>query len=103
MNQTTRQALDGLRRPVTTTFADNASVSQAWNQLDQLTGVTDSKGVTRKIQFIQKTVVEQGTDEGDTSMCADILPRFLLQLHDLLEHIAKRGMFPSPSVRFCTR
>ena len=36
---------DGLRRPTATTFADNASASQAWNQLDQLTQVTDPKGV----------------------------------------------------------
>ena len=45
LNQTTRQTRDGLRRPTATTFADNASASQAWNQLDQLTQVTDPKGV----------------------------------------------------------
>lgn len=45
LNQTTRQSLDGLRRPTDTTFPDNSSVRQAWSQLDQLTRVTDPKGV----------------------------------------------------------
>ena len=47
LNQTTRQTLDGLRRPTATTFPDNTSAVQAWNQLDQLTQVTDPKGVQR--------------------------------------------------------
>jgi RHS repeat-associated protein len=45
LNQTTAQTLDGLRRPVATTFADNSAASQNYNQLDQLTSVTDPKGV----------------------------------------------------------
>jgi YD repeat-containing protein len=45
LNQTTRQTLDGLRRPTATTFADNTAATQAWNALDQLTQLTDPKGV----------------------------------------------------------
>ena len=45
MAQTTRQTLDGLRRPTQTTFADSNAASQAWSQLDQLTAVTEPKGV----------------------------------------------------------
>ena len=45
LNQTTRQTLDPLRRPIATTFADNTVATQTWNGLDQLTHVTDPKGV----------------------------------------------------------
>ena len=45
LSQTIRQTLDGLRRPVATAFADNASTAQTYNQLNQLTQVTDPKGV----------------------------------------------------------
>ncbi len=39
------QALDGLRRSTATAFADNTAATQAWNALDQLTQLTDPKGV----------------------------------------------------------
>ena len=45
LNQTTRQVLDNLRRPIATTFADNAQATQSYNQLDQLTQARDPKGV----------------------------------------------------------
>ena len=45
LNQSTRQSLDGLRRVTATTFADNTFAQQAWSPLDQLTQVTDPKGV----------------------------------------------------------
>lgn len=45
LNQTTRQSLDALRRPATTTLADNAVAIQAWSALNQISTVTDPKGV----------------------------------------------------------
>lgn len=51
LSQTTRQSLDGLRRPTSTTFADNNAATQAWNGLDQLTQVTDPKGVATRYTY----------------------------------------------------
>jgi RHS repeat-associated protein len=48
LNQTNRQTLDGLGRPTATIFADNTSAAQSWNPLDQLTGITDPKGVATR-------------------------------------------------------
>jgi YD repeat-containing protein len=39
-----------LRRPTVTTFPDNNSTARAWNQRDQLTQVTDPKGVQTSYQ-----------------------------------------------------
>ena len=66
LNQPTRQVLDGLRRPVTTVFADNATATQAWNQLDQLTRVTDPKGVASSYQTnaFGEVVAEASPDIG---------------------------------------
>ena len=51
LNQTTRQTLDGLRRDLATTFADNSAAQQAWSQLEQLTQVTDPKGVATQYSY----------------------------------------------------
>ncbi|RYF30166.1 MAG: RHS repeat protein, partial [Comamonadaceae bacterium] len=39
-----------LGRRITTTFADSTAASQAWNQLDQLTRVTDPRGLATTYQ-----------------------------------------------------
>ncbi len=73
LNQTTRQTLDGLKRPSATTFADNAAATQAWNQLDQLTQVTDPKGVAT--QYVRnafgEVLSEASPDTGTTSYQRD--------------------------------
>jgi RHS repeat-associated protein len=51
LNQTTRQTVDGLRRTTATTFADNTSATQTWNQLDQLTQVKDPKDVATQYTY----------------------------------------------------
>ena len=69
LNQTTRQTLDGLRRPVATTFADNTQSAQAFNALDQLTAVTDPKGVatTYSRNAFGEVVAEASPDIGSIS------------------------------------
>ena len=66
LQQATRQTLDGLRRPVTTTFADNSFVGQGWNGLDQQTHVVDPKGVqtTYQTNAFGDVMSETSTDIG---------------------------------------
>lgn len=73
LNQSTRQALDGLRRPTSVAYADNATASQGWNQLDQLTHVTDPKGVrtTYARNAFGEVVSESSPDIGTISYTRD--------------------------------
>ena len=73
LNHTTRQTLDGLRRPVTTFFADNTSSVLAWGQLDALTGVADPKGVRTSYQTnaFGEVMLETSPDIGNLSYTRD--------------------------------
>ncbi len=75
LNQTTRQSLDGLRRPTSTAFADGAVASQAWSQLDQLTSVTDPKGVQTRYErnAFGEVMRESSPDIGSISYERDAL------------------------------
>ncbi len=75
LNQTTRQTLDGLRRPTSTSFADGAVASQAWSQLDQLTSVTDPKGVQTRYErnAFGEVMRESSPDIGSISYERDAL------------------------------
>jgi RHS repeat-associated protein len=51
LNQTTRRSLDALRRTVATIYPDNELAAASWNQRDQLTQVTDPKGVATRYAY----------------------------------------------------
>jgi RHS repeat-associated protein len=74
LNQSTQASLDGLGRPSATTFADTSQARQAYNQLGQITQVTDPKGIaTRYTQNAWgETLTETSPDSGTVAYTRDI-------------------------------
>ena len=74
LNQTTRQTLDGLRRTVVTTFADNAQASSAYNALNQITQAVDPKAVATV--YVKnawgEVLTETSPDSGTTQTTRDL-------------------------------
>jgi RHS repeat-associated protein len=73
LNQSTQASLDGLGRPSATTFADTTQARQAYNQLSQITQVTDPKGIsTRYTQNAWgETLTETSPDSGTVTYTRD--------------------------------
>ncbi len=55
--------------------------------MEQTPSPTQQDGKNDHDELIQKIPFEQGANERETSMCANVLPRLLLQLSDRLGNI----------------
>jgi RHS repeat-associated protein len=73
LNHTTRQTLDPLRRPTSTTLADNTSASLAWNPLNALATATDPRGIATQYtrNAFGEVMAEASPDMGTVSYSRD--------------------------------
>lgn len=76
-NQKVRQQYDSLGRPTHTNFADGGASTQTWNSLNQITGVTDPKGVPTSygVNAFGETTSEASVDVGQRVLDRDALGR----------------------------
>lgn len=73
LNHTSTQTLDGLRRPISTTLADNSSTQTAWTALGELASAKDPKGITTTYQRNAwgEVLSETSPDSGTQSYSRD--------------------------------